>query len=395
MSTTTARENSNNNAPSLPPLPPLPADMGSLDLDTTKSSSSSSSTSYSSGMAITTNQSVKQHEESPASDVPRQGTTTRPDSISSRPRNKKKLGINTMNTNYHYNNSSNPPPLPSAPAGPIHGERQLSVSSSNTKLKPMQSQTSSHKTPNNGGGGSHSATQKLFSTAIKSLTPQTPNMPSSSTFLRSIGANAKFYSDPEAKTKLQLLSIDGTKFDEIMEFGFPGSGNNESNFDYLEPPRRGSKATTASDPVGHVSHHDDGFAFDNNRSNSPISEYTTAPPPSVMGPREMTLKITLSPPGMRANEEQIYGWQRDPSASLDTGTVKSLGAVDEVDNNNDVSPTTSHNNDQQQQQQQQQAPSTPSKKASVKRVLGRFKSNKAKLPQNTTPMMITSSDVNE
>jgi hypothetical protein len=362
-------------APSLPPLPPLPADMGSLELDSTRSSSSDSA----SGMAITTSDISIPHQEHHhhqiASGDNNSSIPRRPGSISSRPRNKKKLGINTNNSNYNY--SSFPPPPPSAPPGPVPSpgdqprsqsqERQLSVSSSQTRLRPMQSHTSSVKTT--------TTNNKLFSNAIKSLTPQTP---STSTFLKSIGSNAKFFSDPETKQKLHLLNSD-IRFDEIMEFGFPP--------EVVPEPRRGSKATVFSDPgaAKQSTSSDDVFEF--NGTTSPLSEYRNTIYGAMTGPREMTLKITLSPPGMRADDETIYGWQKD---HIDTGTFKSLKSVDEL---SPPDPDYEQNNPPSSPSDTETL-NTPAKKTGVKRVLGRFKSNKQKLAPNGA-MMITSNDVSE
>lgn len=90
---------------------------------------------------------------------------------------------------------------------------------------------------------------------------------------------------------------------------------------------------------------------------------------------------------MRADDETIYGWQRD---HIDTGTFKSLKSVDEL---SPPDPDYEHNNPPSSPSDTETL-NTPAKKTGVKRVFGRFKSNKQKLAPNGA-MMITSNDVSE
>jgi len=178
--------------------------------------------------------------------------------------------------------------------------------------------------------------------------------------ISSIDPNATHYQDPEARLKLRVYLASPQKFDEAIEFGFPSmdglaDGTDKEN----KPPKRTSKDTT-----GRSSHATDRMAglvsFLNDDSTSlyedddasmaePDSPLTpmgidlglrpraveSAPAKdsktsadfshlglkptlvkqpdtyahSMAGSREMTLRMTLTRPDLRADENTIYGWQ--------------------------------------------------------------------------------------
>lgn len=141
------------------------------------------------------------------------------------------------------------------------------------------------------------------------------------------------YQDPEARMKLRVYLASPHKFDEAIEFGFPsydmqggvashirsfsrqGSSDRMNNLngddveslisDPASPTDMASPRTPMSTDHASVEHspslpHDGSWP----------ANYAQAPASS----REMTLRMTLTRPDLRADEEQMYGWQKSPSA---------------------------------------------------------------------------------
>jgi hypothetical protein len=190
----------------------------------------------------------------------------------------------------------------------------------------------------------------------------------------SIDAAATYYQDPEARKKLRKYLASPQKFDEAVEFGFPSlpprnstcerdttfravayttSGNDAQQFlrndrvDFLDPrfSEEASDGDTISyndSPVTPASGEDIiaprvrpyGSSIFNGLDNtdlpslrfnfdgmSDIVEVDTELDPSSFDPlanREMTLRMTLTRPELRATEEELYGWtdreEKDPLA---------------------------------------------------------------------------------
>ncbi|TVY82232.1 hypothetical protein LSUE1_G004993 [Lachnellula suecica] len=185
----------------------------------------------------------------------------------------------------------------------------------------------------------------------------------------SIDPNATHYQDPEARLKLRVYLASPQKFDEAIEFGFPSldgvvDGANKEN----NPPIRSSKERTsrglssrevptikssfATD--GGISFLDDtaslfeddmsiaepespvtplgldagyrplprtsssAYGAKSNKTSADYSHLGITKPTVVKqdgytqvlaGSREMTLRMTLTRPDLRADETTIYGWQ--------------------------------------------------------------------------------------
>lgn len=191
----------------------------------------------------------------------------------------------------------------------------------------------------------------------------------------SIDPNATHYQDPEARLKLRVYLASPQKFDEAIEFGFPsmdGVTDDKEN----RPPR------ISSDKVGKSHSTETGHSFFLNEIDSislfeddvsmvdpdspvtPIDRDTTyrsqhvssssharvskastdlshlginrpgivkpheAYTHAMAGSREMTLRMTLTRPDLRADENSIYGWQ-NPSKPLQEPL-----AVQEMDERN-------------------------------------------------------------
>lgn len=157
--------------------------------------------------------------------------------------------------------------------------------------------------------------------------------------IASIDPAAAHYQDPEARLKLRVYLASPQKFDEAIEFGFPS--NDASASPYSDMPgvkghRRGMLSTdsekfktfleddqssTCSDDASlpdpesprtpqTLDKHDKPLqrtgTSDYHSSRAP-ENYAHAPAAS----REMTLRMTLTRPDLRACEDQMYGWQKE------------------------------------------------------------------------------------
>ena len=170
---------------------------------------------------------------------------------------------------------------------------------------------------------------------------------------------ATHYRDPEARKKLRTYLASPQKFDEAIEFGFPSSsGNDNATPHYQLPPiashsRKFSRdmqtflrdgklsffEDNGSDNQGLESDEDSvadmespttpsstGHSFRLHSRQISHSKFSTdeSSTPSPTHPkagklnREMTLRMTLTRPDLRANDDQLYGWQpSSPKAPKD------------------------------------------------------------------------------
>ena len=166
---------------------------------------------------------------------------------------------------------------------------------------------------------------------------------------------AAHYQDPEARLKLRVYLASPQKFDEAVEFGFP-SADATLDADAVVLPRAQSRLKMADASSNmHTFLADDDEDDDNVSLNSdqpslgdPDSPKTPEPfEPKASGPRhgryasagpvhrrdfgrrtpepgfyaqapaasrEMTLRMTLTRPDLRAHEDEIYGWQQQKQA---------------------------------------------------------------------------------
>lgn len=185
------------------------------------------------------------------------------------------------------------------------------------------------------GAPQHMARRK--SRALSLITPR--HAPSAS--LASIDAAAAHYQDPEARLKLRVYLASPQKFDEAIEFGFPSAdalADSPVIAKGSADPWKGSSRQKGGDEFDHMKtfldDDEDEDELDSDHGSSPESEspktphldqrpttmrVSTEPPYShrlsenyaqlPASSREMTLRMTLTRPDLRAHEEQIYGWQ--------------------------------------------------------------------------------------
>ncbi len=163
----------------------------------------------------------------------------------------------------------------------------------------------------------------------------------------------KHYQDPEARLKLRVYLASPQKFDEALEFGFPSLEDR-----VVAPSRRPSVSKHHTDSILHTFFDEDNISrFDwhdwnhvetsvaeidsskkspetffcasdrcqrsddpaATRSNGSVqydaSSRTALPYAQAMaGSREMTLRMTLTRPDLRANEKPLYATENDPLA---------------------------------------------------------------------------------
>ncbi|KAH8820393.1 hypothetical protein F5884DRAFT_763861 [Xylogone sp. PMI_703] len=186
----------------------------------------------------------------------------------------------------------------------------------------------------------------------------------------SIDPNATHYQDPEARLKLRVYLASPQKFDEAIEFGFPsldavveGGADKENSPSKIPSRNLGPKKVASSENIKSF-FDDSGLLFEDDTSmldpespltpmgldnsfrsqystpsgslNRPkhskaVSDYTHLAIPkshlmrhpdsyaqAIAGNREMTLRMTLTRPDLRADESAIYGWQNRQSHSRGT-----------------------------------------------------------------------------
>jgi len=238
------------------------------------------------------------------------------------------------------------------------GRNSLS-SSSRPATKDATSPSSPLHSPYGGASNNPLPHTRRKSRALSLITPKHTPQDSVTAF----DPSAAHYQDPEARLKLRVYLASPQKFDEAIEFGFPSAdvlsaapvitkdgGLSNQRRTRQKPSDDSSNMRTFladfdDDDDDNVSLNSDQVsladpdspktpqAFDSKpgairplridptepiylRDNKNTSEgggYAQAPASS----REMTLRMTLTRPDLRAHEEQIYGWQqRHPVQSV-------------------------------------------------------------------------------
>ncbi|KAF2467532.1 uncharacterized protein BDR25DRAFT_266987 [Lindgomyces ingoldianus] len=182
---------------------------------------------------------------------------------------------------------------------------------------------------------------------------------------------ATHYQDPEARKKLRMYLSSAQKFDEAVEFGFPSvAGKDETVPRYQLPPittdaRNFSKdmqtflrddkmsfleeiddseipphsdGESVTDVESPVTPSSTGLSFRYHSPHVPSSNFSsmdsTGLPPvhPIHGRlnREMTLRMTLTRPDLRADEDQLYGWQALKGGKDDPFALEELHLSDDM-----------------------------------------------------------------
>ncbi|KAK1986573.1 hypothetical protein LZ30DRAFT_803770 [Colletotrichum cereale] len=174
--------------------------------------------------------------------------------------------------------------------------------------------------------------------------------------LAAFDPEAAHYQDPEARLKLRVYLASPQKFDEAIEFGFPSKdamvsrpGRNTKQ-PRAKQPRPAAAAAAADDETDKMRtfladdrssiFSDDGsldsdspktphtmemaglrpppIKGDQTQSPKPSTEYARMPAEA----REMTLRMTLTRPDLRAHEDQMYGWQKNCPPRKSTNALR-------------------------------------------------------------------------
>ncbi|KAF2270362.1 hypothetical protein CC78DRAFT_528160 [Lojkania enalia] len=181
---------------------------------------------------------------------------------------------------------------------------------------------------------------------------------------------ATHYQDPEARKKLRMYLASPQKFDEAVEFGFPSTAGHDivrpryqlppiatdaRNFskdmqtflrddkisfledtdDDTSPGTDAESITDVESPVtpssiglsfcGHTRH-----ASPSNFSSLDSSGLPSMHPMAGRLNREMTLRMTLTRPDLRADEDQLYGWQAQRGSRDDPFALEELHLSDDM-----------------------------------------------------------------
>lgn len=282
------------------------------------------------------------------------------------------------------------------------------------KLRPTAT-GSSAKTGSSSGSGANSG-NKLFntiSTSVKNLSSQ-PAGTRTNEIIRTVSGHAKHYQDKDIETKLRLLVSSTFKFDELIEFGFPiqltaadislVEGNGYEAKQETPLPEASDLSAPSAQQLERIRESMDvpprkgsitgsGDNFEDEGARYRMSMAALASPMSAV-PREMTLKFTLTPPSMRADEAILYGWQKNLVASEE--------ALEELDDDETAPPVQPPQQPEMQMQGSDASSGIPvggfgkdtagaGSKTMMKRVFGKLK--KAPKPAGTS-VMITSADMN-
>ncbi|KAH0595886.1 hypothetical protein MHUMG1_06435 [Metarhizium humberi] len=173
------------------------------------------------------------------------------------------------------------------------------------------------------------------SRALSLISPNKQPVPDASV---SIDAAAAHYQDPDARMKLRVYLASPHKFDEAVEFGFPSIEEVQSSENYPRRKRaslsQGQSTNSMAKSNGSPEDDKSSVYSDGASTKEPESPRTPEMEKSLsvkpvrvsqekddisntagyaQAPaacREMTLRMTLTRPDLRANEDQIYGWQK-------------------------------------------------------------------------------------
>lgn len=167
---------------------------------------------------------------------------------------------------------------------------------------------------------------------------------------------AAHYQDPEARMKLRVYLASPHKFDEAVEFGFPSTDQTQGP---TTPPKRLDSLPRGTERGAHLRmqtvvedkrcslYSEETTATESDSPRTPDTLEKPADPFPVAADqdreapkvdyaqahaysREMTLRMTLTRPDLRANEDQLYGWQKNRATTSD-GLGSPLGPRTEDD----------------------------------------------------------------
>lgn len=217
------------------------------------------------------------------------------------------------------------PDLEASSLSPSSSGYMSPLSPTSRKLKPAVTTGSQKTTPPANTYTSNKILSSL-SSSVKNISSQ----PKTNEIIRTVTPNAKYYQDKEIEGKLRLLISSQFKFDELIEFGFPihlAPSDMLSVGEEISYPEQGENADLDS-PAALSNWQqqnseleqireslDMSGKFSNFEDESKYNSSLASPMSAVR--REMTLKFTLTPASMRADEAILYGWQKNLGGSED------------------------------------------------------------------------------
>lgn len=238
-----------------------------------------------------------------------------------------------------------------SPSRPTTGQRRASI----RKPVPL-----SHSFPRHSTSSAPPLPSPLYPhTPQANKRPRAASNIVASRYGNEIESETKHYQDPEARMKLRLYLASPHKFDEVVEYGFPSDkqqttpetspepssragfyerqashdlhtflrDDSVSFLDYSDAEEESDEESSLADPdtpvtpqdpecsfraaaqipTSHCSSLDsDGLPPLNFRAKRSQDVY----PQTLPSSREMTLRMTLTRPDLRADEEALYGWQQ-------------------------------------------------------------------------------------
>lgn len=217
------------------------------------------------------------------------------------------------------------------------------LAATNTNVSTYTTNTTKSPTlgSTNGSFGAQSASNGTSGVAAGLLShlkaPAAAILPlSKGAAMKDVQVNARFYGDADVRAKLRLLASD-IDFDDIVDHGFPqirlSGGSHGSHGDAASDDGARSFEFRDHSSAGSLA----GLSDDYGSSGASAISYVTVPGAR----RDMTLKMTLTPSTMRADEETLYGWQKeqfDGHAPPTPTTPTSLAASDLRDSDDNVPP---------------------------------------------------------
>ncbi|KAH8910704.1 hypothetical protein BR93DRAFT_964561 [Coniochaeta sp. PMI_546] len=226
------------------------------------------------------------------------------------------------------------------------GRTSISASRPPTR-DPVSSPKTPAQSPLSTSSEFHFGHQRRKSRALSLITPK--HAPQDS--ITTIDPSPAHYQDPEARLKLRVYLASPQKFDEAIEFGFPSTdilpGSPPAANEGRTLSKRQSEHKLSDDTNLRTFLADDDDDDDDDKMSLNSDQPSVADPDSPQTPhafdkgpvrpvrvasdqtlthaskpseggytqvpafsREMTLRMTLTRPDLRAHEEQIYGWQK-------------------------------------------------------------------------------------
>jgi hypothetical protein len=197
-------------------------------------------------------------------------------------------------------------------------------------------------------------------------TIKTSSRPTVDTNVAAFDPEAVYYRDPEARSKLRQYLLSPQKFDEAVAYGFPSSPPPEDDHDHFKASASSSNNDAQTflreDSISFIDRYDEADSdYETSEEESPATpangdepfrgynynrlsifgsldsddlpslnfKFQPELPPSadIMNPftnREMTLRMTLTRPDLRANEEELYGWKKGGAAEEDPLALEEL-----------------------------------------------------------------------